>query len=64
MLFFYESNDSLQERDSFDDDLGLETSMGKLKIENRGNKKKLERIPRKKNHHWHYSPQQVQGESS
>ncbi|RVW51241.1 hypothetical protein CK203_111836 [Vitis vinifera] len=29
-----------------------------------GNKKKLERIPRKKNHLWHYPPQQVQGESS
>ncbi|RVW13534.1 hypothetical protein CK203_101460 [Vitis vinifera] len=34
----------------------------KLKIED--NKKKMERIPRKKNHHWHYPPQQVQGESS
>ena len=33
MTFFYESNNSLQERESFDDDLGLETSMGKLQIE-------------------------------
>ncbi|KAL6342996.1 hypothetical protein AAG906_017016 [Vitis piasezkii] len=43
-VIFYESNHSLQERESFDDDLGLETSMGKLQIEDR----------RKKNHHWHY----------
>ena len=32
-IIFYESNNSLQERESFDDDLGLETSMGKLQIE-------------------------------
>ena len=38
-VIFDESNNSLQERESFDDDSGLETSMGKLKIE--GNKKKL-----------------------
>ena len=35
MLFFYESNNSLQERENFDDDLGLETSMGRLQIEDR-----------------------------
>ncbi|RVW59375.1 hypothetical protein CK203_103213 [Vitis vinifera] len=34
-VIFYESNNSLQERESFDDDLGLETSMGKLQIEDR-----------------------------
>ena len=28
-LIFYESNNSLQERESVDDDLGLETSMGR-----------------------------------
>ncbi|RVW73050.1 hypothetical protein CK203_061053 [Vitis vinifera] len=33
---------------------GLETSMGKLQIEDKYNKKKVERIPRKKNHLWHY----------
>ena len=32
-VIFYESNNSLQERESVDDDLGLETSMGKLQIE-------------------------------
>ena len=35
MLFFYESNNSLQERESVDDDLGLETSMERLQIEDR-----------------------------
>ena len=34
-VIFYESNNSLQERESFDDDLGLETSMGRLQIEDR-----------------------------
>ena len=32
---FDESNNSLQERESFDDDLGLETFMGRLKIEDK-----------------------------
>nr|CAN82044.1 hypothetical protein VITISV_020597 [Vitis vinifera] len=32
-VIFYESNNSLQERESFVDDLGMETSMGKLQIE-------------------------------
>ena len=35
MLFFYEFNNSLREIESFDDDLGLETSMGRLQIEDR-----------------------------
>ena len=34
-VIVYESNNSLQERKSFDDDLGLETSMGKLQIEDK-----------------------------
>ena len=34
-VIFYESNHSLQEKESFDDDLGLETSMGKLHIEDK-----------------------------
>ena len=34
-VIFYEFNKSLQERESFDDDLGLETSMGRLQIEDR-----------------------------
>ena len=51
-VIFDESNNSLQERVSFDDDLGLETSMGNWKLKIEDNKKKLERIPRKKNHHF------------
>ena len=50
-VIFDESNNSLQERESFDDELGLETSMEDCKLKIEGNKKKLERIPRKKNHH-------------
>ena len=34
-VIFYESNNALQERESFDDDLGLETFMGRLKIHDR-----------------------------
>ena len=34
-VIFYESNNSFQERESVDDDLGLETSMGKLQIDDR-----------------------------
>ena len=34
-VIFYKSNNSLQERESVDDDLGLETYMGRLKIEDR-----------------------------
>ena len=34
-VIFDESNNSLQERESVDDDLGLETSMGKLQIEDK-----------------------------
>ena len=32
-VIFYESNNFFQEKESFDDDLGLETSMEKLQIE-------------------------------
>ena len=34
-FIFDESNNSLQERESFDDDSGLETSMGKFRIKDR-----------------------------
>ena len=34
-VIFDEPNNSLQERESIDDDLGLETYMGRLQIENR-----------------------------
>ena len=35
MLFFYESNNSFQDKESVGDDLGLDTSMGRLQIEER-----------------------------
>ena len=38
-VIFNESNNSLQERESVDDDLGLETYMGRLKIEDRRKQK-------------------------
>ena len=64
MLFFYESNDSLQERESFDDDLGLETSMGKLKIEYRRQQEEIGKDPKKEELPLALPPpQQVQGES-
>ena len=34
-VIFYKSNNSLHERESVDDDLGLETSMERLQIEDR-----------------------------
>ena len=34
-VIFYESNNYFQEKESFDDDLGLETSIGSLQIEDR-----------------------------
>ena len=46
-VIFYESNNSLQERESFDDDLGLETSMGKLQIENRRQQEEIGEDPKK-----------------
>nr|CAN81294.1 hypothetical protein VITISV_003263 [Vitis vinifera] len=46
-VIFYESNNSLQEIESFDDDLGLETSMGKLKIEDRRHQEKVVEDPKK-----------------
>ena len=64
-VIFYESNNSLQERESIDDDLGLETYMGRLQIEDgrqqeeNGEDPKEEGSPLTLPH-----PQQVQGESS
>ena len=64
-IIFDESNNSLQERQSFDDDLGLETSMGKLKIEDRRQQEKVVEDPKKEESHLALPPsQQVQGESS
>ena len=64
-IIFYESNNSLQERDSFDDDLGLETSMEKLQIENKRQQEEVVKDPKKEESPLALPPpQQVQGESS
>ena len=64
-IIFYESNNSLQERESFDDDLGLESSMGKLQIEDRRQQEEIGEDPKKEESSLALpSPQQVQGESS
>ena len=46
-VIFDESNNSLQERESFDDDLGLETSMGKLQIEDKRQQEESGEDPKK-----------------
>ena len=46
-VIFYESNNSLQERKSIDDDLGLEISMGRLKIEDRKQQEENGEDPKK-----------------
>ena len=48
-VIFYESNNSLQERENFNDDLGLEISMGKLQIDNSRQQEEIG-----EDHHWHY----------
>ncbi|KAL6336188.1 hypothetical protein AAG906_011070 [Vitis piasezkii] len=64
-VIFYESNNSLQERGSFDDDLGLETFMGKLKIEDRRQQEEIGEDSKKEESPLALPPpQQVQGESS
>ncbi|RVW37769.1 hypothetical protein CK203_101703 [Vitis vinifera] len=64
-VIFDESNNSLQERVSFDDDLGLETSMGKLQIEDRRQQEEVAEDPKKEESPLALPPpQQVQGESS
>ncbi|RVW63757.1 Retrovirus-related Pol polyprotein from transposon TNT 1-94 [Vitis vinifera] len=64
-VIFDESNNSLQERESFDDDLGLETSMGKLQIEDKRQQEESGEDPKKEESPLALPPpQQVQGESS
>ena len=46
-VIFYESNNSLQEKENFVDDLGLETSMGKLKIKDRRQQEEIVEDPKK-----------------
>ena len=60
-VIFYESNNYFQEKESFDDDdLGFETFMGKLQIEDRRQQEEVVKDPKKEE-----SPlAQVQGESS
>ncbi|RVW82174.1 Retrovirus-related Pol polyprotein from transposon RE1 [Vitis vinifera] len=53
-VIFYESNNSLQERESFDDDLGLEISMGKLQIEDRRQQEEVVEDPKKEESPWYY----------
>ncbi|RVW50731.1 Retrovirus-related Pol polyprotein from transposon RE1 [Vitis vinifera] len=64
-VIFDESNNSLQERESVDDDLGLETSMGKLQIEDKRQQEESGENPKKEDSPLALPPpQQVQGESS
>nr|CAN71245.1 hypothetical protein VITISV_011091 [Vitis vinifera] len=64
-VIFYESNNSLQEIESFDDELGLETSMGKLRIEDRRQQEEIVEDPKKEESPLALPPpQQVQGESN
>ena len=63
-VIFYEYNNSLQKRESVDDDLGLDTYMGRLEIENRGSQEKNEVDPKEERSPLTLPPpQQVQGES-
>ena len=65
MLFFYESNNSLQEKESFDDDLGLKTSMRKLQIEDRRPQEEIVKDSQREESPFALPPsQQVHGESS
>ena len=42
VIFFYESNNTFQGRDSVDDDLGLKDYMGRLQIENGRQQEEME----------------------
>ncbi|RVX03990.1 hypothetical protein CK203_021714 [Vitis vinifera] len=57
-VIFYESNNSLQERENFDDDLGLETSMGKLQIEDIRQQEEIVEDPKKEESLWPLPPPQ------
>ena len=64
-VIFYESNNSLQERESFDDALDLETSMGRLKIDDRKQEEENGENPKKEGLSLTLPlPEQVQGKSS
>ncbi|KAL6347269.1 hypothetical protein AAG906_013705 [Vitis piasezkii] len=64
VLFLSQKNEAFYE-ESFDDDLGLETSMGKLQIEDRRQQEEIVEDPKKEESPLALPPpQQVQGESS
>ena len=64
-FIFDESNNSLQERESVDDDLGLETSMGRFQIEDRIQQEENGENPKKEGLSLTLPlPEQVQGKSS
>ena len=64
-FIFDESNNSLQERESFDDALDLETSMGRLKIDDRKQEEENGENPKKEGLSLTLPlPEQVQGKSS
>ena len=42
MSFFYETNNSVQGRESIDDDVGLNFTMERLEIENRDHQREME----------------------
>ena len=46
-VIFYESNNSLKEKESVDDYLGLETYMGRLQIEDRRQQEESGEDPKK-----------------
>ena len=65
MLFFMNLTNSLQERESVDDDLGLEINMRKLKIKDRRQQEENEVDPKEERSPLALPPpQQVQGESN
>ena len=64
-FIFYESNNSLQERESVDDDLGLETSMGRFQIEDKRQQEVIGEDPKKEESPLALPPpHQVKSESS
>ena len=65
MLFFMNLTNSLQERESVDDDLGLEINMRKLQIKDKRQQEENEVDPKEERSPLALPPpQQVQGESN
>ena len=53
MLFFYESNNSFQDKESVGDDLGLEAYIRRLQIEDRRQQEKNGEDPKEEGSHHH-----------